>query len=350
MELRDLTNMYETGDRARTFSKAIYAAVVASKRNVSHADAMLAIPGLETFAKAAVVAHTTGNLDAVAAAGEARAWLSLLQRRTVLGRLTGALNAPPTVTVPTPATDPVPVWVAEGAPLPVGRLALDDPTMPTGRYGIIEVFSDRLLRAAPDRAINVIEAVSLRALTRAEDTLLLSDTAAGATTPAGLLAGLSAVGAGSPASIADLEELWTAVADGDPDRPFFIASPRGAMHLAALNADGVPVFPLVSAATGGAIAGVPVLLSRAAGSFLILVDAARLAVNDDGITIEPSRQATIQMADDPTNNAATATPTTMVSLFQTGAAAVKYTRHVSWVKLSADAVAFLELPIAGSPA
>ena len=234
----------------------------------------------------------------------------------------------------------------EGKPIPSGRIYFLAPRTAISKYAVILAMTEELLRAADARGLRLVEQVSLRALRRGEDTLLLSSTAAVAQgNPAGLLNGLSAIGGGSPATLtADFSELWTAVEDGDPDRPFFVLSPRGAMYLATLNEDGTPLFPNLSPATGGSIYGVPVLLSRAAGAKVVLIDAAKLAVTDEGLEVVSSTQTSVQMDNTPTPGASS-----VVSMFMTNTAALRFVRYVHWEKLSSDAVAFLELPIDGSP-
>lgn len=351
MDLATLNRLHEADQRARSFSKVIFATGFAAVTNQS-VHAVLEQVGLEALGrKAAVGASTTTSASALAGDSSARAYLSLLGKRTVLGRLTGVLTAPPHMIIPTPTTDPTAVWISEGFPMPLAQMAFDDPRSSISKYGILLAFTKELFRIFDERAVSLIERITLRALRRAEDALLLSDAAAVPNgPPAGLLNGLAAIGGGSPASIADLEELWTSVSNGDPDAPHFVLSARGAMHLAGLHSDGVPSFPNISATTGGNIAGVDVILSKAAGNKLILIDAANLVVTDEGLDVGRSDQSAIQMADDPTNNAATATGSTLVSAFEANATIIRLLRWLHWTLVADDAVGYIELPINGSPA
>ena len=121
----------------------------------------------------------------------------------------------------------------------------------------------------------------------------------------------------------------------------FVASGRGALYLLATNLQAFRDAKL----SGGAIAGAPLLISPAAGNRLILIDANELATFDDGVEIESSDIAAIEMVDTPTPGAST-----VVSAFQTGFSVVRIIQYVNWVKLRDDAVGFLELDISGSPA
>ena len=92
----------------------------------------------------------------------------------------------------------------EGHAIPSGRIDFLAPRTTISKYAVILAMTEELLRAVDARALRLVEQVSLRALRRGEDTLLLSDAAAVAQgNPAGLLNGLSAIGGGSPATLTD---------------------------------------------------------------------------------------------------------------------------------------------------
>jgi HK97 family phage major capsid protein len=349
--LSDLTAASEAMSTAREFSKLIFARGLAATNNVPLDVACRWLSGGDRLAqKAAVAAGSTSNLGGLADPAN-RAWRDLMIRGTVLSALTGTVPAPPGAMIPLPLTDPDPQWIGEGLPIPLGRMTFDGPSTSITKYGILQAFTNELFRVADERAIALIERATLRGLRRAEDRLLLSaDAAVPGVSPAGLLFGVTVIGGGSPESIDDLEELWTSVRDGDPDAPYFIASRRGAMYLATLSNSGVPQFPDVNVMTGGSIAGVPLVLSKAAGANLILIDASLLAVSDLGIDMDRSEHASIEMLDNPTNSAITGTGTALVSAFQANAVVLRFIRWLNWKLLAADAVGFVELPIYGSPA
>jgi hypothetical protein len=55
-----------------------------------------------------------------------------------------------------------------------------------------------------------------------------------------------------------------------------------------------------------------------------------------------SDQASLQMLDNPTNDSAVPTPTTVVSMFQTNSVALRAEREITWVKGRADAVVYMD--------
>ena len=59
------------------------------------------------------------------------------------------------------------------------------------------------------------------------------------------------------------------------------------------------------------------------------------------VEIMSARSASLEMLDDPTNNSATATATTVVSMFQTNSVALKESRAINWAATTDDAVVAL---------
>lgn len=98
---------------------------------------------------------------------------------------------------------------------------------------------------------------------------------------------------------------------------------------------------------GGTFWGMPVIVSEyiptdSNGSLVILVNASDIFLADDGqVAVDASREASLQMLNDPTNNSATPTPTTMVSMFQTNSIAIRAERYINWQRRRASAVAVL---------
>jgi hypothetical protein len=103
------------------------------------------------------------------------------------------------------------------------------------------------------------------------------------------------------------------------------------------------VFPDVSLA-GGTLLGVPTIVALdAPDSLVVAIDAAAVVVADNGIELDPSAAAAVQM-----DTAPSAGATNVVSLWQSDSIAVRVTRWISWVLGREDGVVVLSLD-AGSP-
>lgn len=293
--------------------------------------------------KAAIPAHTTSAADI--ANNFMDAFTQLVRGRTLLGRLP-YMPVPPFVPTPFVSTTGSAAFVPQGQPIPAVLFDRNLFTLNPTKIAILAAITRELLKSSDDRAITVLERLLVRLVVAGEDAALLSDTAAvDGGNPAGLLAGISASGAGSPTNADDdLLALFDAVSDGDPVRPVFVTSARGALYLRSLaDDDHGSLFRDAQLTDGGSIAGVDLLISRAAGARLILIDAGLLGVSDEGTKIDTSGSAAVQLSDAPTNGAAS-----MVSAFQTNSQIVRVVRLVDWKLATPDAIGYIDLPI-GSP-
>jgi hypothetical protein len=60
------------------------------------------------------------------------------------------------------------------------------------------------------------------------------------------------------------------------------------------------------------------------------------------VTVDASTEASLQMLDNPTNNSATGTPTTVVSMYQTNSIALRAERFINWRKRRSTAVTYMD--------
>ena len=152
-------------------------------------------------------------------------------------------------------------------------------------------------------------------------------------------------GSGSPGDLETaIAEMFAYVTDGQAVAPYFITSPRVALWMALQRTSTGARFP-DARFKGGSIGGIPLLTSAGAGNKLILVDAGKLLTVDEGLELQGSRQAAIQMSDAPALGG-----TNIVSAFQTNTVFVRIMRFVHWTLVTDDAVAYTEIPeLAGSP-
>jgi HK97 family phage major capsid protein len=327
--LDDLTERFQQSRDARMFVKALRAIATGARP--------------EFQAKSTVAAMTSTTMSDLMS--HSRPFVSVLARKTVLGQLKGTVNAPPLLPLPTIVQEPEPQWVGELQPIAAARFDLGQELTYAHNIAIIVAITKEIVRSTDDRALSVLEALVVRALRLAEDRALLSsDAAVLQERPAGLLFGLSPISTGSPGALdSALSELWGAVRSGDAQAPTFVLSPRAGAYLASLRTtDGNFSFPGVGP-LGGTLLGAPVVTSRAAGEHVVLLDGSMLAVVDEGLDATQSSHAAIALDDNPSS------PAQFVSSFQTNSVFLKLVRWVSWQLMADDAVAYFDLPIAGSP-
>jgi hypothetical protein len=104
-------------------------------------------------------------------------------------------------------------------------------------------------------------------------------------------------------------------------------------------------FPNARVDGTGDVAGIRLLTSRAAANQLVLVDAGRLSVVDEGLEVDRSPAGAVQLSDTPSS------PASLVSALQTSTELIRLTRYLSWTRAGDDVVAFTTIDeLAGSPA
>ncbi|MGE3508425.1 MAG: phage major capsid protein [Vicinamibacterales bacterium] len=334
--LSDLTRSFEADGRARNFIRYAQAKALGLRHDELPSN-------FEPFQKASVDAATSGNTSALARLS--RDYLAVVESRTILGRLRGTMPAPPGTNLTGTINDPDGSFVTAGGLIPAARINFTAAHTEPSLIALILALTRDLVRSTDDRSTSYVERVLTRAIRRAEDRLLLDDEAAvSGHRPAGLLHGRSSVGSGSPDTLGDsIYNLFTAVSDGAAEFPTFVCSPRAAMHLACLTtASGQLRFPNAGP-LGGDIAGVPLITSPAAGNRLVLIDGAQIVVSDEGMTVDKSDVAAIELDDAPSGSGQ------LVAAMQTNSTFLKVLRYIDWRTVNDDAVAFLELEIDGSP-
>jgi len=118
------------------------------------------------------------------------------------------------------------------------------------------------------------------------------------------------------------------------------------------NALGQNEFPNLNM-EGGTFMGLPAVVSNSAnisgspdsGRMIILAKTSDILFADDGqVAIDASREASIEMTDTPTGDAAagTAGTTSLVSMYQSNSVAVRAVRFINWKKARSTAVSFIQ--------
>jgi hypothetical protein len=227
-------------------------------------------------------------------------------------------------------------WVGQSKPIPLSKQALDGSTLPRRKVGAIIVATREAVEAANPQAETRLEEDMRNALVGAIDEAFIDAGNVGITgeMPAAVTNGLGVASSGNPATdVAALIASFT----GDLSQAVFVTDPVTAAEIALVrDAGGSFQFPDCGP-RGGSILNVPLLTSLGSprdsnGGQLALVDPSGIASQMESIEVAVSKQATLEMADDPTG--ATDTPAamtkTLVNLFQTDSVAFRATIHSNW--------------------
>lgn len=316
--------------------------------------------GMEALTKNAIAAGTTAEttwaaplLDYNVFTGD---FIDYLRPRTIIGQFgqngVPALNRIPfNVHIKGATTGGTGYWVGQGKPKPVTKFDFNDAYHPFHKVANITVLTEELIRFSNPSAERLVRDLQAGSLIARIDTTFIDPTlaASAGVSPASITNGVSAStasGTDGDAVRADLAALWSAaIAANLPlTDAVYITTPSVALNLSLMmNALGQAEFPAMTV-SGGTLRGVPVIVSNhvPAGT-LVLVFASEIYLSDDGaVTIDASREASIQMLDNPTNASSDGTATTMVSMFQTNSVALRAERFITWSKRRSTAVALVE--------
>lgn len=252
-------------------------------------------------------------------------------------------------------------WVGEGKPKPLTAFDFSRSTLDELKVATITVVTEELLRKSSPAADGMLRDALAAAVAERIDTDFIdpSKAASAGVSPASITNGVTAI-ASAGATADDIREDVRALmatfvaANNPPTSGVWIMSSSTALALSLMvNPLGQPEFPAITM-RGGTFAGLPVIVSEyvpteTAGSpavttgFVVLANASDIYFADEGgVQVDVSREASLQMLDNPTNDTVTPTATSMVSMFQTNSVAFRAERILNWSKRRTSAVAVLD--------
>jgi len=322
----------------------------------------LEFAGFEAFQKAAVVAGSavsgTWASDLVLTEGGAFAdFAEFLRPQTIIGKF-GTGNIPALRAVPFDTALGISTaagggyWVGEGKPIPMTAFNADKSSLSPLKCGNIVALTEELLMRESYSAETLVRDEMAGALIQLCDTTFIDPTNAGTAgaKPASIAYGAphsAASGSGDADDIrVDLRSLINEFITANSQSAGIVIVMRASDALGAgmlVNALGQAEFPNISMGGGTLFPGLSVLTSNSvpAGVVVAVQPNDIYLADDGGFSIDVSREASIEMLDNPTNDVVTPTATSMVSLWQTDSVGFKAIRVINWKKRRATAVAYL---------
>jgi HK97 family phage major capsid protein len=316
----------------------------------------LAFDGFESVQKASVVAGSAISGDWAAdlvltEGGTFADFAEFLRPQTVLGKL-NLRRIPFDTAVGISTSAGGGGWVGEGKPKPLTSFNFDKSTLPPLKCANIVVLTEDLLRRESYSAETLVRDEMANALTQMIDTDFLDPANAGSAgvKPASITNGAphgAASGTGDASDIrADLRSLINEFVVANQQGSQIVLIMRATDALAAgmlVNALGQPEFPNISMGGGSLFPGLDVVTSQVvpSGTVIALQPSEVYLGDDGGFMVDVSREASLQMLDNPTNDVATPTATSLVSLWQNNAVGFRCERVLNWAKRRTTAVAYL---------
>lgn len=248
-------------------------------------------------------------------------------------------------------------WVGEGKGKPVTKFNTTSATLLFTKLAAISVITQELARFSRPGAEGLVRDELAKAVIQKADTSFVDPALAevSGVNPASITYGLTALSSAGISAANVLTDVQALIApfllnNYDVSQLVLLMPNTLALTLSLMqNSLGQESFKGMTVA-GGSLAGIPVLASQylasgaSYGNMVVAVSAENVALADDGnVTIDVSREASIEMSDAPANEAATPTASAyMVSMYQTNSLAIRAEREISWKKLRSTAVVYMD--------
>lgn len=243
-------------------------------------------------------------------------------------------------------------WVGEGKAIPASEISAQANALGRLKVAGLAVMSLEWLRDSSPSGELVVRDALVEALSQATDSKFFSaDAAVSGVSPAGILNGIASLGSNGYALdnvYEDLQELFNAFisaknAGGDLN---FVMNKSLAQALALMrNALGQKAFPELTR-NGGNFEGVNTLTGDNIDANTIALVKPRdiYKIGDEGLRIEVSRDATIEMSDAPAQDILGPTSPTgkTANMFQTDSVAIKTVRSINFARRRSSAVAYID--------
>jgi len=318
-------------------------------------------PEVEMVLRTAVAAGTTTDTTwaspLVVYQNMASEFVELLRPLTIVGRIQGMRRVPFNIKVPRQTTGATVNWVGEASVKPISSLAFDQLSLGFTKIAGIIPLSEELIRFSSPSAEQLVTQDLAASIAQFLDVEFVDPTVSAivGVNPASITNGSSpvtATGITAAALRTDIKTLMATFMSASLNNfstGVWIMTSQQALAISLMtNALGQPEFPGVTM-QGGTFVGFPVIASENVpsvgssptdGSRIIFALADQIMLADDGqVTVDISREASLQMNTAPDSPATTST--IMTSLWQNNLVGIKVERYVNWVLRHSQAVNYI---------
>ena len=305
-------------------------------------------PEVELFLKAAVA---PGNTTDATWAGPLAAvqnvtseFLELLRPATILGKIPNLRKVPFNVSVASQTAGGTYGWVGQGAPKPVTKLGFAAVTLGITKVAGIIILTEELVKVSEPSAEALVRKDMIAGIAQFLDQQFIDPAVApvAGVSPGSITNGVASTGVSTDDAFHDLYTLVAAFAAANVSIKglTFIMNESNAFSMALnRNLAGARMFPGMSA-TGGEAEGITIIGSNAAGTNVVALQGEDILMADDGgVTIDVSREASIQMDSAPMSPPDATV--VMRSLWQENLVGLRADRFINWKRGRNEAVKYL---------
>jgi HK97 family phage major capsid protein len=271
-------------------------------------------------------------------------FVDYLRPLTIMGRMEGFRRVPFKVKVPRQTGGASVNWVGEGKVKPLTSLAFDSLTLDFAKVAGIVPLTEELVRFSSPAAEELVRADLASAIAQFLDAEFIDPSNASTdVSPASVTYGVSAITASGTTAAAfrlDVKDMFAAMlaANQQVSSGYWVMTQAQALAFSLMqNALGQSEFPGITM-NGGTLLGFPVIttqnLSATTGSpadgypISFVMPSEILLADDGGVTIDMSREASLQMETTPDSPFTASTVT--VSLWQHNMVAIRAERMINW--------------------
>lgn len=280
-------------------------------------------------------------------------FIALLRPATILGKIPNLRNVPFNTKVPSQTAGGTYGWVGEAKPKPVTKLAFSSVSLGIAKAAGIIVLTEELVRLSNPSAEQLCRDDMIAGIAQFLDAQFIDPAVAAVAgvNPASITNG-APTQAATTNPLADLLVLIDHFTTNNipVGGVTIIMSPSNALAWSFYTAgsSGERLFPSLTM-DGGSVQGINVVTSQAAGSNVIALQPNLILYADDGgVSIDASREASLQMDSAPMSPADATT--VFVSLWQNNYVGLRAERFINWLRSMPNAVMYLTAAAYPAPA
>lgn len=304
-------------------------------------------PEVELYFKAAMAPGTTtdpawaGPLAVVQ--NVTSEFIEMLRPSTILGKIPGFRRVPFNVQVPIQNAGGTYKWVGQGAAKPVGKLGFTSASLLIAKASGIIVFTEELARLSNPSVEDIVRRDMIAGIATFLDQQFIDPAVAAVTnvSPASITNGVTPITTTGNA-LKDIAALISAMSTANIPLAgvTLIMSQTNAFVLGMQrDAMGNRVFPNLTAA-GGTADGISVVTSNVAGQNVIAVQPDLILFADDGgVSIDVSREASVQMDSAPMSPPDATV--VLTNLWQNNLVGLRAERFINWLRTALASVQYV---------
>ena len=279
-------------------------------------------------------------------------FLELLRAATIVDRIPGLQKAPFNAKIAQQTSASTVGWVGEGKSKPVSSLGFGTVTLAVTKVAGIVVITEELAKLSTPSAEEKVRNDMIAVIARFVDSSFINPalSAVAGVSPASITFG-APTAAATTNPLADMMGLITHFSSNNipVDGLTFIMSPANLLAMSFKTySDGTPQFPGIGI-NGGSWKGMTFIGSNTAGTNVIALQPNYILLADEGgVSVDVSREASLQMDSAPVDPPAA---TTIVeSLWQTNRIGIRAERFINWTRVGVNTVKYLTAAAYPAPA